>query len=313
MNMKHPIVSVLVTALSAACGEVADPNKPADAPLQQDGPDADVPIDAPPPRCDPSKPFGTPVAITELNATGANDTAASLTPDELTITFGSNRSGGPGSVDAYIATRASTSDPWSAPSLINGVNTSGVDGRPHLTADGLTIYLEYQVNVNGSYDIVSSTRATTSAAFTAPSPVTPVNTTISDTAPYVLPDHSAMYLVNSRMLHRAARTGTTWGPPVVVTGTNLQAGDFDYPVVTPDELTLYFGSTRGGQTYDIFVATRTSVVNGFDAPTRVAELSGGTAETPGWISPDNCVIYFAREVGGGAVADYDLFRAVKPL
>ena len=309
-----------VLVLSCACGEVSDPNKLPDAPVQQDGSngDADIdgpPVDAPPPRCDPAKPFGTPTPVVALNSP-ANDLAPALSPDELTLTFHSARTGGLGGVDAYISTRASTSDPWGAPSLITGVNTTGNDGRPHMTADQLTIYFEYQVNANGTYDVVSSTRASTAVAFNAPTAVGPVNTTSDDTAPYVLPDHSAMYLVNTRMLYRAARTGTTWGAPVLVSGTNLQSGDFDYPVATPDELTIYFSSSRSPTVgaSDIWVATRANVVTGFSAPVSVAALNTAASETPGWVSADNCVMYFARDVGAvGAAANYNIFRTEKPL
>jgi hypothetical protein len=315
--MNHVVKLGSFAIVLAACGEVSDPNKLPDAPVQ-DGPadDADIdalPIDAPPPRCDPSKAFGTPALVTELNS-GGQDIAPALTPDELTLTFHSTRSGGPGGVDAYISTRASTSAAWGAPSLIAGVNTVGDDGRAHMTADRLTMYLEYKANSSVPYDIVSSTRATTAVAFPTPAPVAAVNKTGDDTAVYVLPDHSAMYLVNTRALHRATRTGTTWSAPVLVTGTDLQSGDFDYPIVTPDELTLYFSSSRSPTTGsgDIWVATRSSVVTGFDAPTPVTALNSASSESPGWISADNCTIYFARNVGA-ASPNYEIYRAEKPL
>lgn len=306
--------------LVAACGEVKDPNKLADAPLTPDGP-ADADIDAPdvdarPPRCDPNKRFGTPVAVTELNSpTPNNDYAPSLSPDELTITFGSTRPGGPGSIDAYIATRASTSAPWGAPALIAGVNTTGQDSRPIMSGDQLTMYFEYNpVTSGGSFAIVSTTRASTSSAFTAPTAISSLDLPNSDTAPYVLPDHSALYMVNTRMLHRATRSGTTWSAPTVVTGTNLQSGDFDYPIATPDELVIYFATTRGPNQggFDIWMATRASTVVGFDMPEPVAELTTNQPEVPGWVSADNCVMYFARNVGVAA-SNYEIYRAEKPL
>ena len=271
-------------------------------------------VDARPPRCDPSKRFGPPVAIAELNVANANETAPALTPDELTITFGSTRPGGVGMIDAYIATRSSPTATWGPPSLINGVNTTGNDTRPHLTADLLALYLEHQINANADWNVVVATRASTSGAFSTPTAVPMVNTTGDDNAPYVLPNHAAMYLVNTRMLYRAARAGTNWGAPVLVTGTNLQNGDFDYPIATPDELTIYFSSSRGPSTggNDIWMATRTSIVNGFDAPVNVVELNSNLPDSTGWISADNCVMYFARNVGAAA-SDFNIFRAEKPL
>jgi len=105
-----------------------------------DTPLPDAPLDAAA-RCDRGKPFGTPVKITELNS-AADDHSATLTADELTVLFASSRSGGPGGLDIYIATRPTRSDPWSAPSLINGVNTARQESRPVITADGLFLFSE---------------------------------------------------------------------------------------------------------------------------------------------------------------------------
>lgn len=302
-----------------ACGEIKDTNKLPDAPLNPDGQlddaDIDAPdVDAPPPRCDPMKRFGTPVAVTELNVANVNDTAPALSTDERTITFGSTRPGGPGSIDAYIATRASNTATWDMPSLIAGVNTTGQDSRPIMSGDQLTMYFEYMPTGAGEFSIVSATRANTSTPFPAPTAIPNLNLANGDTAPYVLPDHSALYMVNTRMLYRATRTGTTWNTPTVVTGTNLQNGDFDYPIATPNELVIYFATTRAPNTggFDIWMATRSSTVVGFDAPTPVAELVTGQPEVPGWISADNCVIYFARNVGVAA-SNYEIYRAEKPL
>lgn len=137
----------------SACGDVKDPNKLADAPLQQDGaidsPTIDAPdVDAPPPRCDPSKAFGTPVPVTELNS-ASDDVVPYLTPDELTITFGSTRPGGAGSTDAYIATRTSTTAAFGPVTPVMGVNTTTPENRPMIMADGLRIYFETNLTRTG--------------------------------------------------------------------------------------------------------------------------------------------------------------------
>ena len=77
---------------------------------------------------------GTPV--TELN-TGSNDQMPNVSRDGLEIVFSSDRSGGIGGMDVYSSTRASTSDPWSAPvNLGSNVNTGASETRASLSGDG---------------------------------------------------------------------------------------------------------------------------------------------------------------------------------
>jgi hypothetical protein len=68
-------------------------------------------------RCNPTAPFGAPVPLTNLNSPG-NDAGAWLTADELTLYFASDRSGGVGSFDIYVATRTSIDAVFSSPNLV---------------------------------------------------------------------------------------------------------------------------------------------------------------------------------------------------
>lgn len=302
-------LGLLVVGLVGACGDVKNPT--ADAGL------SDVQPDVPPRRCDPSKPFGTPVPVTELNTT-SDEGPPHLSPDELTITFASSRPGGVGLSDAYLSTRTTPTGVFGTPSLVAGVNTAQIDSRPMITADGLTMYLE--TNLTGqatAWETAAATRASVTASFGAWSSVAQLNSTSSDTAPYVLPDHAAIYFVSNRGGHalwRASRTGGNWTTPAQVTGINLNDTSFDYPMVTPDELTLYFSSERAGSAgnRDIWMATRASLAVGFGDPVNVAALNTTQHETGGWVSADNCVIFFVRGVGTAA-QNLDLFRAEKPL
>lgn len=101
---------------------------------------ADAPTDAAvqQPRCNPTASFGAPVAITEINTGGARDESASLSPDELTVYFSSNRTGTLGGYDIFMATRASKTAMWSNIVPVTGVNT----------ADGLTMYATAGSNPN---------------------------------------------------------------------------------------------------------------------------------------------------------------------
>lgn len=313
----------VVVLLAGACGEVTDPNKLPDAPLQDGaGSDAnvDAPIDAPPPRCDPDKAFGAPVPVTELNST-AQDLSPWLTADELTVYFASSRAGGVGGFDIYTATRADRTAAWGAPALVAGVNTTINEMRPSLTGDGLTMYAEQENNGGPTREIVVAARTSTSGAFGALAPVTALNDADIDASPFVLPDHSALYMTSRRgganniQVYRATRQNNVFTTPALVAGTMLDVFDDHIAVaVTPDELTLYFASTRtgGAGAADVWVAKRSSQAVGFSAPAVVSELNGGAADTPFWISADTCVVYMTKIVGTGAAFNR-IFVATKPL
>lgn len=297
------------TLLAAACGGVSsspDAATPPDALVDSGWPHDDGPTppdaaepDAPPARCSPTARFGTPVPLSPLNSTAAEGPVY-LTADERTAYFASNRAGGAGGYDIYVATRATPTAAFSTPSLLNGVNTADTESRPVLTADGLTLYAEVKRG-SAPYHLERATRASTSASFSALTPVTALNSAVNDVAPYVLPDHRAIYFVSGRggdaAIYRSEGNAGTWGAPVLATGTNLQSpqGE-DYPALTDDELTIVFTSGRPGGTggSDLYLAKRTSLAVGFDAPVELTEINTASDEQPGWISPDGCVFYFSR-------------------
>ncbi len=87
--------------------------------------------------------FGPATLVEGLNTT-ANDTLPNVRErDGLEIFFTSNRTGGVGGGDLWTATRASISDPWSAPVNLGPlVNSSVTDQRPSLSWDGTTMYFQ---------------------------------------------------------------------------------------------------------------------------------------------------------------------------
>jgi hypothetical protein len=67
------------------------------------------------------------------------------------------------------------------------------------------------------------------------------------------------------------------------------------PVVTVDELTIYFSSDRPGSNASaIWFAHRTSKSQEFVDPRVLVQLSTSGSEAPDWISPDQCTMYLHR-------------------
>jgi hypothetical protein len=302
-------------------GAGADSGGGADAAAVADAAIADANVDAAPRRCDPTAPFGRLIAMDRLNDVDDNwDESAVLSPDELTLYFASTRSGGIGSLDIYVATRTSRDDDFADPGLLAGVNTPNVEREMSISGDGLFLYaMEGAGECGGSATtchISVATRPDTNSAFDGFHPVDALNDAEWDGEPYILPDRSAIYFVSNRNstsdIFRAARSGDTFGQPIPVAGTNLATSAAEgSPVVTPDELNLYFFSNRdsdGG----IYYATRTSPSVGFSDPVPLTEINSLGYVWPSWISADNCVLYFSYAHNyGNYYGNYDLYYAVR--
>jgi Tol biopolymer transport system component len=103
--------------------------------------------------------FGTATAVAELNDAAANDIQPNVRADGLEVVFSSNRAGGAGAQDIWVATRATRSDAWSAPVNIGPVvNTGAAESRPSLSRDGSQLLFGRAPGPEGSSDIFITTR-----------------------------------------------------------------------------------------------------------------------------------------------------------
>lgn len=89
--------------------------------------------------------FSAPTPIAELDS-GAGDADPTLSDDERVIVFASHRpdaehAGG----NLWFATRASRSDPFSAPIAVPDLGTDADEGDPHLSVDGCRLYFSRYV------------------------------------------------------------------------------------------------------------------------------------------------------------------------
>jgi Tol biopolymer transport system component len=77
--------------------------------------------------------FGPGGLVAELSDPTANDIQPNVRKDGQEVVFSSNRSGGNGSQDIWVATRESGGDTWSQPqNLGTNVNTGASESRPSL-------------------------------------------------------------------------------------------------------------------------------------------------------------------------------------
>ena len=100
--------------------------------------------------------FGAPFPLEELNSPDS-DEGATLTRDGLTVFFASNRQGGDGGLDVWMATRETTGAPFSAPRRLGGsINTDADELDLALGPDGQELF--FASNRDGSYQLYRARR-----------------------------------------------------------------------------------------------------------------------------------------------------------
>jgi hypothetical protein len=95
--------------------------------------------------------------VNELSTVGTADFMPNVSRNGLEIVFNSNRAvaGAQGGQDVYVATRASTADPWSGVTNLGpNVNTAGNETRASLSGDG------HRLHFGRDGDVYVSTRET---------------------------------------------------------------------------------------------------------------------------------------------------------
>ncbi len=113
--------------------------------------------------------FGAGVKVSELNSPFTDD-RVSISRDGLEIFVSTNRPGGVGSQDIWVATRATTLDPWSAPVPLGPVvNSPYFDRGPALSFDGTELYFfSERPGGFGGRDLYVSTRQRINASASNP-------------------------------------------------------------------------------------------------------------------------------------------------
>ncbi len=82
--------------------------------------------------------FGTPTNLGPTINTSSGDAVASFSADGLEMYFDSDRSGGYGGFDIWVARRSTTDDDWGTPeNLGSTVNIGQHDAHANISADGL--------------------------------------------------------------------------------------------------------------------------------------------------------------------------------
>jgi len=313
------VIRVAIVAVVCGCGRIGFDAVPGDG-----SPD-DVAIDVPGDTststdCWDAWKSGAPVLtapmlVSEL-ATVVNDHDFVISPDGLTAYFVSNRPGGPGQEDVFVATRTSPTTPFSVQGPVAALSSTGNEGVFYLLPDQLTGYLTSDRVTAGQHDIFRATRSTVASPFVLDQAgLSAVNDPIEDDFDvFPTPDGLGLYfgrftgVALDIVVARRPDTNQAFGSPIQVAGIDSAMTDTD-PTLSPDELVIAFTSTRGGVTRDMYFATRTSKALPFDPPQPIPGNSPNTDQDTAFAA-DGCELWFASTRAGGTGDDVYVMRIV---
>jgi hypothetical protein len=204
--------------------------------------------------------------------------------------------------------------PFGAPTLVDGINTSGKERWGWQTADERTIYFASATADGNAYDLVVATRPDPTAAFAAVSPLATVNTVMSEARPILTGDGLTLYMetVYSTDIQIEVSTRADLAAPFsshsVVPVVDTSAAEFN-PWISEDGLVLYFTSDRDGFN-DIFKSERATLANDFSAAVAVTELNSQFGDYMGALSRDGLEVFIGSSRDTN-LANGDIFHATR--
>ena len=253
------------------------------------------------PACDLTKPFGTPSIVPgfERQAEPNSPGALRLSPDLL---VGYYDAYGPGEVftNLYFMTRPTLADPFAFKMSLFSMPPSH-ELHPTVSGDGLTLLFEQSPQDDTTRHLYSARRASVRDSFADAELLSSVDSSgiagVSDFSAFLREDGQALYFASNRASPGSADNDIyrcpAFGSPLPVNELNSSADD-EAPVVTPNDLTMYFASTRppsdGG--LRVWTAKRASTSEPFSTPAIVKELNEpGTTLLPTFVTRDGCTLY----------------------
>jgi hypothetical protein len=253
-----------------------------------------------------------PGTSTELNS-AYNDGCPIQSPDGLSLYMATNRPGGLGGIDIWVASRASTSEPFGDPVDLGApINSSADDFCPTPVRGKGLFFVSSRAAAGacGGPDIYFS-RRNPAHGWTAPVNLgCDVNGPAGEAGPsYFEADGRAyLYFSSGPDIYMSVRGADgTFGPRTAVTELNTAANELR-PNVRKGGLEIVFDSDRQGTLGgpDLWFATRASVDDPWSTPVNAGPaINTAAGETRGSFSWDGATLYFGR--GPGPEGGSDIF------
>ncbi len=271
--------------------------------------------------------WSEPVHLPAPVNSAARELGAALSPDELSLYFGSDRAGGFGAIDIWVSHRACTACPWDTPvNLGAGVNSQTGDGGPALSHDGLLLFFSGgdRPGGQGSDDIWVSRRTDPNDDFSWGPAVNlgpDVNAAANEESPAYVPalgaEGASLYFLRGGAIYRArvTRDGETLGPAVPVAELNSTGAVAQGLTVRADGREIFFSSTRAGGLggADIWVATRRSPHDPWSPPQNLGSVINTSAAdlTPGLSWDGRTLLFSAAATARPGLGLQDIWMATR--
>lgn len=264
--------------------------------------------------------WSAPVNVGAPVNSSANEMNATLSPDELSLYFTSNRAGGLGGNDIWVSERACADCPWGTPVNLGApINGPGAEAGPRLSSDGHLLFFQSdRPGGQGLNDIYLSRRHNPKDNFGWSDPVglgPDVNTALSEAGADYLQNAEDgagnLYFVrnptigsNLGNLYYApiTRDGETRGAAVVVSELGEENGGPGHPSVRSDGKEIFFQSARTGGfgALDIWASTRDNVHEPWSPPANLgAPVNTAFADMQPTLSHDGRTLLFNSNRPGG--------------
>jgi hypothetical protein len=252
-----------------------------------------------------------------------------ISRDERTFYMASNRTGGVGGIDIWVARRDSPDDPWGAPENLGApVNSPANDFCPTIDRNDHTLYfVSNRAGGCGGADIYVTRHRP--GGWDDPANVgCNVNSAADEASPFPLPepgkgkvlyfssvrpggfapDAAGATIGDSDLYVSERRSNGGYETPALVPGVNSAFED-GQPNVRRDGREIFFFSNRPGTLgmADIYAATRASAFDPWSAPFNLGRdvNSPDGAETRPSLSWDGTTLYFgSSRVGGEGSTDH---------
>src|SRR5215471_9370240 len=251
-----------------------------------------------------------------------NERHPALSPDGLSLYFVSDRPGGLGGYDIWVARRTDLDSPWQEPVAIEALNSSASEFAPAFDSGGhLLFFGSERAGGCGGRDLWVSFRKDKHDDFGWETPVNlgcTVNSPGFDDGPAFFEDDQAgvgrLYFISNRPGGRGDRdvwmTTRNWDGtfslPINVTELNSPASD-SRPGIRRDGLEFFLTSQRigsvltpgGTPSQDLWTAVRATTAAPWSAPINVASLNGSGEDAAPSLSKDALTLYFNSDRAGG--------------
>jgi len=275
--------------------------------------------------------WSAPVNLGAAINTAAIEANPTLSPDELSLYFQSDRANGHGGTDIWVSHRACADCDWEAPENLGSViNTSGNEGAPSISLDGHLLFF-YSTGLpggQGAFDLYLSRRADPKDDFGWGTPVnlgTDVNTAANEAGPEYLQsaeDGPANLYFGRQPIGgtydiyvvAVTRQGEPLGPAVPVAELNTAAFSETGPTLRTDGREILFFSGRSPTlgANDFWVSTRRSVHDPWSPPEHLgAPLSSAFNDRHPSLSDQGRTLVFASNRPTGGFGQDDIWMSTR--